>query len=406
MKVAYVLSLFPKISETFILSEMRRLRERGVEIVVISLKSRREPLRHREAEAFLPVTLAAPSPVVASLAFARRLAKQPAACLGLIGRVVGAHIAHPFMMIKALLLLITGAGVADRLRELRVDHVHAHWATYPAQIGWTVQALEGIPYSITAHAHDIFLPNPLLARKILSSAFTATISEFNVDLLKRLCGEKAAARVRLVRCGVPLGELPLRAGAPSDPGRLISVGRLVDYKGFATLVEAVSILRRRGRDVSCDVVGEGPMRAELAREIGRLGLDGPVRLLGARTQAEVRALMESAGLCVLASCRGRDGQMDGIPVVLMEALALGVPVVSTRISGIPELIQEGKTGLLVPPSDAAALASAVERLLDDRELAARVASEGRRRVEALHDASANADTLLDLIRGGVPGGGR
>lgn len=406
MKVAYVVSLFPKISETFILSEMRRLRENGVEIVVVSLKSRREPLQHMEAEAFLPVTLAAPSPVAASGAFARRLAKQPTACLGLIRRVAGAHITRPVMMLKALLLLLTGAGVADRLRELRVDHVHAHWATFPAQVAWTVQALEGIPYSITAHAHDIFLPNPLLAGKILSSEFTATISEFNVALLRQLCGERASAKVRLVRCGVPLREMALRAGAPADPGRIISVGRLVDYKGFTTLVEAVSILRRRGRHVSCDIVGEGPMRAELARKIGRLGLDGSVRLLGARTQAEVRALMESAGICVLASRRGRDGQMDGIPVVLMEALALGVPVVSTRISGIPELVEEEKTGLLVEPDDAAALASAVERLLDDGELAARVASEGRRRVEALHDASANADALLDLIRGGVPGGGR
>lgn len=397
MKIAYVVSLFPKISETFILREMEQLRARGAEIVVVSLKSHAEPLRHPGAEAFARSTIEAPSFLGAAWAFARRMAAQPAAASRLVARVVASHRLHPLMLIKGLVTLAAGAGVADRLRREKVDHVHAHWATYPAQVAWTIHALEGIPYSVTAHAHDIFLPNPLLAEKIRASAFTVTISGHNIELLRRLVGPETSGKIRLVRCGVPLEEFNVRRAGPADPGRLVSVGRLVDYKGFPTLVHAVSILRRKGRKVSCDIVGAGPMKGVLEGLIRRLDLEGSVRLRGAMTQPEVRETLEASGLCVLACEKGRDGQMDGIPVVLMEAMALGVPVVSTRISGIPELVEDGVTGLLAPPGDAAAVAGAIERLLEEPALAACLAAAARTRVEALHDASRNAGALLEMM---------
>lgn len=397
MKIAYVVSLFPKISETFILREMVELRRRGVEIVVVSLRKPRETIRHPESEEFAGSTMVVPSASGALGAFVRALRTRPGATLRLVLRVVGSHAGHPILLAKSLPLIPVAAAVAERLRESGVEHVHAHWATWPAQVAWAVRRLSGIPYSITAHAHDIYLPNPLLAEKIRESSFTATISEHNVELLRRRCGAEAARKVALVRCGVPLEAFPLREGAPAGRPQIVSVGRLVDYKGFPTLLDAVRLLRERGREIDCTIVGEGPMLVPIRERIRREHRTGSVRLLGSRTQSEVRDLLAGASLCALASERGRDGQMDGIPVVLMEALALGVPAVSTRLSGIPELIEDGVTGLLVPPRDAASLAEAVSKLLDDPDLAARLAAAGRRRIEDGYDAARNAGVLLGLI---------
>jgi len=397
LKVAYIVSLFPKISETFILREMEALRGRGAEITVVSLKHRREAMLHPEAEAFLGSTLYPSSPLGILRCLLGRLARNPGALLTLAARVLAAHAAHPILLAKSLPVLATAVWVAERLEEKGVERVHAHWATYPALAAWGIRRLAGIPYSITAHAHDIFLPNPLLAEKILGSEFTVTISGFNRDVIASLCGPVAAAKVRVIHCGIPLRLYPQRPSPPEGAARIISVGRMVDYKGFITLLGAVARLRGAGRDLRCDIVGDGPMRAEVEAEVGRLGLGGAVRLLGSRTQGEVRDLLRGATACVLASERGRDGQMDGIPVVLMEAMAMGVPSVATRISGIPEIIEDGRTGFLAAPGDPASLAAAVARLLDDPGMVRRVTSSARAKIEEEFDIERSASALLRLM---------
>jgi len=404
LKLAYIVSLFPKISETFILREMEALRARGVEITVLSLKNRKEEIAHPEAEVFSGATIYAGSPLAAFGALAGWLVREPAAVAAVVARVVGSHAAHPVLLAKSLPALLTAAWAARRLRALGVDRVHAHWATYPALAAWAIRRLTGIPYSITAHAHDIFLANPLLSEKIDGSDFTVTISEYNRKVIGSLCGGGIARKLHVVHCGIPLGLFPQREAEPGPPARVVSVGRMVDYKGFGTLLRAVARLRGEGRDLSCDIVGDGPLRGEIEAEVERRGLRGCVRLLGSLTQGEVRAALAGATACVLASERGHDGQMDGIPVVLMEAMALGVPSVATRISGIPEILEDGRTGLLAEPGDPASLAAALARVLDDPGLARRIASEGRRKVEAEFDIERSAESLLKLM-GAAAGGG-
>jgi glycosyltransferase involved in cell wall biosynthesis len=395
VKVAYIVSLFPKISETFILREMQALRDRGVEILVVSLKRRREAIVHREALSFQERMLYAGSPLRTALALARCSLRQPAVVATALARTIGAHVAHPVLLAKSLPLVATAAELAGRLREAGVDRIHAHWATYPAQVAWAVRILEGIPYSITAHAHDIFLPNPLLREKIRLSDFTVTISEYNRRFLLERCGEDLSDRIRVVHCGIPLEAYPFRPPEAPRKLRVVSIGRFVDYKGFPVLLHAVAALRRSGRDVTCDIVGDGPLRGLVEKEVSALGLNGAVRLLGSRTQEEVKEILRGAAACVLACQRGHDGQMDGIPVVLMEAMALGVPAVATRISGIPEIIEDGRTGLLAEPGSPDSLAAAVERLLSDPGLAARLAAAGRKRVEEAFDISRCAAQLLE-----------
>ncbi|MBI3447967.1 MAG: glycosyltransferase [Acidobacteria bacterium] len=407
MKVAYLVSLFPKISETFILREMQSLRERGVEVAVVSLKSRREPLAHPGAREFEADTIYADGAGPAAAAFVSSLATRPLASGGALARVTAGSLATaPAELVKSLPLVAVAARVGRLLRARGIDRVHAHWATYPALVAWAVRRLEGIPYSLTAHAHDIFAPNPLLRRKILESDFTVTISESNRRHLERACGAEAARRLRVVHCGVPLGEYPVREALPAGPVRVISVGRLVDYKGFPTLLRAIATLRDRGRDVTCEIIGDGPLEATLRLLIREFTLTDRVELTGSRPMDEVRRTISAASVCALACERGRGGLMDGIPVVLMEAMALGVPVVSTRLSGIPELVEDGRTGLLVEPGDARALADALDAITTDLPLAARLAGAARRHVEDHFDIAKSADALLALMRSPPAGAAR
>jgi glycosyltransferase involved in cell wall biosynthesis len=399
MKVAYIVSLFPKISETFILREMLALRALGMEIVVVSLKREREPWMQPGSEIFLPATIYPTSVFAAVGSLARLLLRRPLTVARITGQIVASHLGHPAVLLKSLPLVAVAARVSELLAQRGVDRVHAHWATYPALVAWAVGRLERLPYSITAHAHDIFLPNPMLRRKIEESAFTVTISEYNRRHLTELCGERAASKLHVIRCGIPLGEYRARDAEPPGPARIVSVGRLVDFKGFPTLLRAVAALRKRRLDVSCDIVGDGPMEAELRALVSSLGLDGSVRLHGALSQEQVRELLRGATCSVLACERGRDGQMDGIPVFLMEALALGVPAVTTRISGVPELVEDACTGLLVDPGDPESLAAALARLLSDTVLARQLAEAGRRRVERDFDLERNAAALGDLLCG-------
>lgn len=389
MKIAYVVSLFPKLSETFILREMIGLEALGHRITIVSLKRDVEPVVHKEALAFRDRTIHPGSAAAVALAGIAATLRHPITVARIMGRVVLSHTFggrgfHPGEMIKALLLAAGAIDLARRLRAEGIEHVHAHWASYPALVAWAVHRIAGIPYSVTAHAHDLFLPNPMLPEKVEESAFFATISEFNRALLIQECGPKALAKIRLIRCGIPLAEFPFDGPPPDsdEPAHVVSVGRLVDYKGFDDLIRACWLLRDGGAPLRLTIVGDGPERGNLELLVGTLNAEGMVTFAGSRRQEEVRGILRNADLFALACVKGKDGQQDGIPIVLMEAMALGVPVVSTKLSGIPELVKDGVTGLLAPPGDPEHLATAMGRLLEDDALAQTLTRGARSWVEA------------------------
>jgi glycosyltransferase involved in cell wall biosynthesis len=274
-----------------------------------------------------------------------------------------------------------------------VDHVHAHYATYPTLSAWICHRLTGTPYSFTAQAHDIYMDQSMLSRKLADAAFVVAISDFNRNLLSRY-GD--TAHVHVIRSGIDTSALRFRPRAvPAEgPVRALCIASFQEYKGHRVLFEALAGSRELER-VQLDLVGGGPLRGELERRARELGITDRVRFHGTMTEDAVRDMLDQADLLVLPSVVAKSGQMEGVPIALMEAFAAGVPVVTTRLSGIPELVTDGETGLLAEPQDAAALRDALERVVSGRfepDLAA-----GRELVEREFEVADTAGRIWALI---------
>jgi glycosyltransferase involved in cell wall biosynthesis len=240
----------------------------------------------------------------------------------------------------------------------------------------------------------------MLDAKVDASAFAVTISRFNKEIMVQACGEPARAKIHVVHCGVDATAFaPARKADGREALRMVCVASLEPVKGHVFLIEACRLLRQRGINLRCDLAGEGPLRPQLEQRIIDAGLAGHVHLLGGCPRPEVIALLSAADVAVLASHPTRDGRREGIPVALMEAMACGLPVVASAISGIPELVDDGVTGLLVPSGDPVALADAVERLHADPGVRARKGEAGRDKVQKEFDLHHGTRQLLSLIAG-------
>lgn len=398
LRIVYVVSMFPCWSETFIVREIEALRQAGVDVHIVSLRRCTESFMQSNARTLLPRVIY-PRGYWQNLGRAlqavslhpRRTARDWAA--------IAQSLWHrPGEMLKSLVVWFRTMGLVPALRRLQADHIHAHWATYPSTAAMLLAEHLGTRFSFTAHAHDIFEHAQLLEKKLEHASFVATISEFNRQFLSQRFGATASARLEIVRCGIA----PTAAVRRRLPGVgetvLLSVGRLDEIKGFPTLIRACAELKRRGVAFKCRIVGEGPLRGELETQIRKLSLDAEVELTGAMASEEVDRAMRRASLFVLASQPALSGNMDGIPVALMEAMAAGTPVISTRVSGIPELIENEETGLLVPPQDEAALADGIARMLQDHELRRHCVEHARQRVIREFNAEREASRLLELYR--------
>ena len=270
------------------------------------------------------------------------------------------------------------AWLGPRLREKGIGHVHAHFGGMAARTAWMLKKLYGFSYSFTGHANDIFCENDFpVTNEMLVRGAKVVVTE--TDFARRWMEEKYPfARGRIVRVfnGVATDGFAPRAPVGAVP-RIVSVGRSVEKKGFADLIEACRVLRDRGRTFECVIVGGGPLDTILQTRIDRANLGSLVSLLGPRPQNEVRELLALSHVFALASVPESGGGSDNLPTVIVEAMLAGMPVVSTRIAGIPEMITDGESGFLVSPKDPPALASAIEKLLADPVLATRLGTRGR-----------------------------
>lgn len=399
LRVAYLVSRFPKTSETFIVDEVLALEEAGVDVPLYALADGRGAPVGRAAakltERCIRLPLLAPGLLVAE---ARWLLRAPLRLLGLWGLVVVRHLRAPRDLARAIVAVSHAIAHASHMERTGVQHLHAHWATHTALAAWAVHRLTGLSYSFTAHADDIFVTRPMLDEKVRDAAFVVTISDFNRAFLIDRIGASSATPIEVVRCGVSAEEFqPAPAPAESTPFTIVCVARLEAKKGHVDLIDACAELVRRGIDLRCRLIGEGSRRGAIEARTSQLGIADRVELLGARKREEVRETIASAHVFVLPSVVDPDGRADGIPVALMEAMAMCRPVVTTRVTGIPELVEDEVSGLLVAPGDAGALAEAIDRVRLDPALRARLAETGRGRVLQDHDLHENIRRLRDLF---------
>jgi glycosyltransferase involved in cell wall biosynthesis len=281
-----------------------------------------------------------------------------------------------------------------------IEHIHANWATHPALAAYVICILTGIPYSFAAHSHEIYMDRTMLGEKIRGSEFFLTISEYNRRLLTNLYGPECAGKMHVVHCGVDTSLFkPRNTARTNERFTILCVASLEIHKGQKYLIEACAELCRRGLDFRCLLVGEGEDRPLLERQIRELGLEQRVQLLGRQPRHWVLELMAEADVLTLQSIMTPSGMSEGVPVSLMEAMASGVPVIASSIRGIPELVEHGRTGLLVSHSDAAALAEALMTIYTSPELARELAVRGREKVIREFDLTANTRAKQELFEG-------
>lgn len=430
--VAYVLKGFPVLSETFISSEVYRLERAGVRLHIFVVKPRDEREHHpvidriRTRPRYLPPTTRISEGsrlrwLVTNVpsfmpSFGRVLRRKPlglvgAARLALAESILTRRSFWSWPKISYVRDLLVAVALADRvLSTPNIRHLHAHFAHDTTTVTWLASMISGLPFSFTAHAKDIYAdwlnPRDLLRRKVHAAEFVVTCTEANRRHLSKMSNGTAIHRVYH---GLNDDFRTFSTTNPADgPAhhefRLLSVARLVRKKGLDVLVEACGLLDRRGVAFAAEIVGEDDdvgenfsVGADLRRRIARLGLEDKVRMVGQIGQEEVHQHYRHASVFCLP-CRVLDnGDRDGIPNVLLEAMWCGVPVVTTPVSGIPELIQDGVNGLLVPEDDPEALARAVQRLKADRDLARQLADAGRASIHQRFDGDVLARELARLF---------
>ncbi|HVZ75545.1 MAG TPA: glycosyltransferase family 4 protein [Polyangia bacterium] len=396
-RLLYVVSLFPCWSETFIVREITGLIAAGADVRILSLKAPHEKLVQPAAEALLPRARHPLGPAPAALARGRAIATHPLSFASSLAQITRGLAHKPVDLAKSVEALARGAEQLDWVRGFDPHVIHAHWGTFPSTVAWALARVLDKPFGFTCHAHDIFVNDHLMKVKIESAAVPVTISRFNVEYLAQHVTPLARERLEVVHCGVDLPAVSFKEGG-REPGLILAVGRLDPIKGFDVLVDAIAILAKEGKRARVKLVGSGPLEGDLKARIAQHGLGDSFQLVGALKEAEVRAALHEASIFCLPSVVTSTGDRDGIPVSLMEAMAAGTPVVSTRVSGIPELVDDGREGLLVPERDARALARAIATLLDDPARGAAFATEARKKVERDFDARVESKKMYDLFQ--------
>jgi colanic acid/amylovoran biosynthesis glycosyltransferase len=391
-RVGYVLKRYPRYSETFIVNEILAHEAAGLELAIFSLLQPNDShfqdtiVRVRAPVHYLPAE------GLKADVFWNTLQSVSAELPGLwqaLPAARGEDIRHVY---QALLL-------AQEARRQDFDHLHAHFATSATTVARLAARFAGLPYSFTAHAKDIFHESVQpedLRGKLGDAAAAITVSNYNRDYLRQRYAPEAA-HVERVYNGLNLDRFAYTS--PHErPRRIVAVGRLVEKKGFDDLLVACALIAALGYMFDCRIVGSGPLEGELRAQIDCLGLARQVVLIGPRPLFEISALVQDAAVFAAPCVIGADSNRDSLPMELLEAMALGTACVATNISGIPELVRDGKTGLLVPQRNPAMLALALARLLDDPALRVALATAARRLIEAEFEVGRNSARLRAIFQ--------
>ncbi|MEY2559055.1 MAG: hypothetical protein QOE34_2480 [Verrucomicrobiota bacterium] len=390
--VAYLFERFPSFGQTFCYREVAALERQGLKVQVYSIRRPAgEPAQDWDEQLvrrvhYLPEENALVREVDQAL-HARRVSREVREAIEKWGRQ------------SDFLRLYQAVYVGLRLQENGLRHLHAHFAGMAARTAFWITNFFGIPYSFTAHANDIFAPRDFvvsLGKLMETAAAIVTVSDYAAGLLQKSY-PKSAAKIHRIYNGVDLSRFH-----PADFGSgipaIVSVGRLIAKKGFADLIAGCRLLQSRGRGFSCEIIGEGPLETVLQAQIAEAGLQSVVKLAGPRTQSEIASRLANATIFVLPCTREEGGGMDNLPTVIIEAMAAGLPVISTPLAGIPEMVEHEASGELVPEHDPKALCAAMERCIADPVRARRFGDRGREIAREKFSIETSATELLQLFQ--------
>jgi colanic acid/amylovoran biosynthesis glycosyltransferase len=390
--LAYLFERFPSFTQTFCYREIVELQRQRVSPAIFSVRRPvNEPAQDWDASIVAQVEyLPGDEQLVREVDRAARKGKLPESATREIatwGRKTD------------FLRLYQAAHLGPRFQALGVRHLHAHFAGLAARTAYWIERFFGIGFSFTAHANDIFAPKPFeisLGELVGAARAVVTVSDFGVRFLQEKYPDHAAKMQRVYN-GIELGRFQAADFSAALPV-IVSIGRLIEKKGFHDLIEACRFLRERGVEFRCEIIGEGPLESALREQITIAGLTSVVTLAGPLPQREVIERLVHSALFALPCVAEAGGGMDNLPTVVMEAMAAGLPVVSTRVGGIPEMVRDGSTGLLVAEHDLTSLVEAIGRLLADRPFARSLGEAGRRRAAELFAIEKSARDLSALFR--------
>jgi glycosyltransferase involved in cell wall biosynthesis len=406
-RVVYILRSYPRLSQTFILNEILALERLGVRVQIFPITNPREALvQHDVAKVRAPahyletaLERSRPAIILEHLLVAASGPRRYLSTLAYVLRrrdlATGYAAASPFAcFIEAVYL----ARFLRRERTgARSTRVHSHFAHDPTLIALLLKRLTGLPYSFTAHARDVYqVPRSALAERIREADAVLTCCYSNLEYLGELAPEERR-KLQVLRYGIDLGTFRPAQPPRTDVPLVVSIGRLVEKKGFGDLIAACRVLKDGGLRFRCVVYGDGPLREELVEAVTCLGLSGEVTFAGARTQRELQGLLQQAHVFALTPCVTDDGDRDGVPNALLEAMACGLPVITTTVAGIPEVIVHGHNGLLAEPHDVPVIADHLAALITDPPLRTRLGSNARNEVVANFDREANARQLASVL---------
>ena len=393
-RIGYVLKVYPRFSETFVVTEMLARQDLGQDQRIYALRPTTDTRFHPEiAYVEAPVSWV-PRPRKASEMWNILTS-------GLADDEMRTRFAALMPAIASLPADDVAQGIALALaaREDGITHLHAHFASLAGRTAWIASSLSGIPFTVTTHAKDIYHESvdvDLLRRICADAAQVIAISQYNMDYLGRVL-EGTGARLVLQRNALELARFPYRDPEPATGTlRVVAVGRLVEKKGFADLIDALAILRDQGVAIDASIIGEGDLTDDLARRIEERGLTPSCRLCGARTQSEVREALEGADVFVAPCIPGSDGNIDGLPTVILESMAVGTPVVATVVTAIPEVIINGRSGVLLPPGSPESIAQALADIASGATPVVELARGARALIEEHYDSRRQASALARL----------
>jgi glycosyltransferase involved in cell wall biosynthesis len=385
LKIAYILSRFPAFSETFISNEIWWLRYHGYDVRIFSLLKPRDTLVQTQSKDLMQYVNYSP-PFLSWEMFSAQLYyifHQPIKYFHAVFKTIRCTYREPLVLLSMFVIFPKSVYFARQMEALGVERIHAHFIWVNGVGAMIISSLIDIPFSLHPHAFGLFQRDPLNARRQLEDATNIfTITEFNRNFIASMSEKILEKDIIVIHCGVDIEKFEPtdRISTGSQAPEILSIARLVEMKGMRYLIEACKILNEKNIPFRCSIAGDGELKGELEELIQKLELDDKVKLLGSLKQTELIDLFQRSDIFALPCVVEEDGNRDGLPIVLMEAMAMKLPVISTPVAGIPELVHHEENGLLVASRDAAALAQALEKLVSDEALRKKYGECGRHTV--------------------------